>query len=448
MVAVVAAAAIGGCQAAASQNRPTTTEHHSGHHDQPPGGHHDQRGTSVDDAAGVPAASESATRRWLARQSSDPDRVLPAQSSADPRSVRRPRRSGDSHLPLLPVAGRHRRVLGPLRGATDLVPDRDAVRGHPRDGERPRPTGDDRQQPVPLFHSVRHYLLVALATGRRLLGCCTPASSSPWPMTCSLVPRAKWCRRHLRPAPPGPPIYFAGDSTAAGPEWAWDTYHATSPELQDLGGVPGRHRPCESRVLRLAASSARRRRRSAAPARDLHGQRQRRAGPVRRRRLPACREPVVEKGLCRQGCRDHGRARARRLQGALDRRAGNAGPPVVGLHAGDGRRSVRSKPPGTTGSRSSIRALSSTVRTGATGTVSITVGRLSCASTACISTWRERRSCRLHRGICRLAFIDSLRPEGATARPEALAAILLQCALICRRPIVCRNTRCRALQFG
>jgi len=33
---------------------------------------------------------------------------------------------------------------------------------------------------------------------------------------------------------PGPPIYFAGDSTAAGPEWAWDTYHATSPELRTL----------------------------------------------------------------------------------------------------------------------------------------------------------------------------------------------------------------------
>jgi hypothetical protein len=34
------------------------------------------------------------------------------------------------------------------------------------------------------------------------------------------------------PAPaavaPGPPVYFAGDSTAAGPEWAWATYFATS----------------------------------------------------------------------------------------------------------------------------------------------------------------------------------------------------------------------------
>jgi hypothetical protein len=36
------------------------------------------------------------------------------------------------------------------------------------------------------------------------------------------------------PGPPGPPIYFAGDSTAAGPEWAWDTYHVTSPELRTL----------------------------------------------------------------------------------------------------------------------------------------------------------------------------------------------------------------------
>ncbi len=36
------------------------------------------------------------------------------------------------------------------------------------------------------------------------------------------------------PGPPGPPIYFAGDSTAAGPEWAWNRYHATSPELRTL----------------------------------------------------------------------------------------------------------------------------------------------------------------------------------------------------------------------
>ena len=36
------------------------------------------------------------------------------------------------------------------------------------------------------------------------------------------------------PGPPGPPIYFAGDSTAAGPEWAWDTYHVTSPSLATL----------------------------------------------------------------------------------------------------------------------------------------------------------------------------------------------------------------------
>ena len=34
--------------------------------------------------------------------------------------------------------------------------------------------------------------------------------------------------------PPGPPIYFAGDSTAAGPEWAWATYHVTSPRLRTL----------------------------------------------------------------------------------------------------------------------------------------------------------------------------------------------------------------------
>jgi lysophospholipase L1-like esterase len=36
------------------------------------------------------------------------------------------------------------------------------------------------------------------------------------------------------PGPVGPPIYFAGDSTAAGPEWAWDTYHVNSPEWRTL----------------------------------------------------------------------------------------------------------------------------------------------------------------------------------------------------------------------
>jgi hypothetical protein len=36
------------------------------------------------------------------------------------------------------------------------------------------------------------------------------------------------------PGPAGPPVYFAGDSTAAGPEWAWDTYHVTSSRLRTL----------------------------------------------------------------------------------------------------------------------------------------------------------------------------------------------------------------------
>lgn len=34
--------------------------------------------------------------------------------------------------------------------------------------------------------------------------------------------------------PAGPPVYFAGDSTAAGPEWAWGAYHITQPELRTL----------------------------------------------------------------------------------------------------------------------------------------------------------------------------------------------------------------------
>jgi hypothetical protein len=34
--------------------------------------------------------------------------------------------------------------------------------------------------------------------------------------------------------PAGPPVYFAGDSTAAGPEWAWVTEYATSPATRTL----------------------------------------------------------------------------------------------------------------------------------------------------------------------------------------------------------------------
>lgn len=36
------------------------------------------------------------------------------------------------------------------------------------------------------------------------------------------------------PVAPGPPVYFAGDSTAAGPEWAWATYFATTPAQRNL----------------------------------------------------------------------------------------------------------------------------------------------------------------------------------------------------------------------
>jgi lysophospholipase L1-like esterase len=39
----------------------------------------------------------------------------------------------------------------------------------------------------------------------------------------------------LPPAvPPGPPIYFAGDSTVAGPEWAWWAYHENSTTTRTL----------------------------------------------------------------------------------------------------------------------------------------------------------------------------------------------------------------------
>jgi lysophospholipase L1-like esterase len=38
----------------------------------------------------------------------------------------------------------------------------------------------------------------------------------------------------LPPVPAGPPIYFAGDSTVAGPEWAWWAYHENSTTTRTL----------------------------------------------------------------------------------------------------------------------------------------------------------------------------------------------------------------------
>jgi hypothetical protein len=37
-----------------------------------------------------------------------------------------------------------------------------------------------------------------------------------------------------KPVPEGPAVYFAGDSTAAGPEWAWVTYHAAQKAISTL----------------------------------------------------------------------------------------------------------------------------------------------------------------------------------------------------------------------
>ena len=97
--------------------------------------------------------------------------VSPAPCSAAQRSsaVRRSRRARHPDLSLLPVAGRLERVPGPRGRTGGLVQDRHAVRGHTRDGHRPRPAGHHRQQPVPVLHRGGHDLLVALAAGGRLL---------------------------------------------------------------------------------------------------------------------------------------------------------------------------------------------------------------------------------------------------------------------------------------
>ena len=157
---------------------------------------------------------------------------------------------------------------------------------------------------------------------------------------------------------------------------------------EDPGGVPGRFRPREPRVLRLAASSPRRRGRAPPEARDLHGQRQRRPGPAGRR----CRSSLSE---ARRGGRPtapgsgrHDRARPRGLQGALDRRAGDAGPAAVRGHAGDRpglRRGGGQAPrrellqPGH-GSERSARELH--------GHPGDRRAWSRCDSTACTSTWR------------------------------------------------------------
>ena len=164
---------------------------------------------------------------------------------------------------------------------------------------------------------------------------CTRTSSSPWRTTCWLVHRQSGfsgaCARSERTTD-----LLRRRLDRCRTRVGLGHVPRDVAGVEDISGVPGRQRPRESRLLRLAASSSRRGCRVRGPARDLHGQRQRRAGLVRRRSLSACREPIVEKGLCRQGCRDHERARARRLQAALDRRAGDAGPAAVDLYGSDG----------------------------------------------------------------------------------------------------------------
>lgn len=231
---IVAAGAIAGCQAVASQNRHVTTS------------------TSATTTTRGPAITTT---------SEPPPTTLPAS---------RPRpslRLDDGSLgnratrlacSLLGRAQIHDEFGGPVGPATPAYPYCQWLVGSDAFlalSVEPRTSFQDATQYVTTLESVRGLGQQAMVANNRYLYF-TAAGTTYWLLwqqvgdfsqlhTAQLVALAQdvlararreaaWATRAPVPGPPGPPIYFAGDSTAAGPEWAWDTYHVTSPELRTL----------------------------------------------------------------------------------------------------------------------------------------------------------------------------------------------------------------------
>ena len=230
---VVVAAAVGGCQAAASQNRPTTTS------------------TSAVTTTTSPAVTTTSEE--------SPPTTLPA-----PRPSPRPRLDDGSlgsratrlACSLLSRPQIQRQFGGPVGAATPTYPycqwqvGTDAFLAL---AVEPRTPFQTATQYVQTLETVTGLGQKAMIANNRYLYF-TASGTTYWLLwqkvgdfsqlhTNQLVALAHdvLARAPVKTAsgapvlgPPGPPIYFAGDSTAAGPEWAWDTYHATSPELRTL----------------------------------------------------------------------------------------------------------------------------------------------------------------------------------------------------------------------
>ncbi len=215
------------------QNRSTTTSTRHGHYDHHPGSHHDKRTADTHYRASFPADSATSPRRRLARQSGNPARLLPPQSSEIQGHFGGPVGSATPTYPycqwqvgtdaFLALAVEPRTSF---RTATQYVQTLETVSGLGREA---------------IIANNRYLYFTACGTTYWLLwqkvgDFSLLHTSQLVALARDVLARARVNRATAAPAlgRPGPPIYFAGDSTAAGPEWAWDTYYATSPELKTL----------------------------------------------------------------------------------------------------------------------------------------------------------------------------------------------------------------------
>jgi hypothetical protein len=230
---VAAAAAIGGCQAAASQNRPATT------------------GTSPVTTTSHPAVtttSEEPSSTTLPASRSRPSARLDDGSLGDQAT-----RNACSLLSRAQIEGQ---FGGPVGPATPTYPYCQWLVGTDAFlalAVEPRTSFRTVTQYVDSLETVSGLGQQAMIANNRYLYF-TASGTTYWLLwqqvgdfsglhTAQLVALARDVLDRApgkvvsvtpAPGPPGPPIYFAGDSTAAGPEWAWDTYHAASPELRTL----------------------------------------------------------------------------------------------------------------------------------------------------------------------------------------------------------------------
>jgi hypothetical protein len=240
VVTVVVAAAIGGCQAAASENGPTTS-------------------TSALTTTSSPAlTTTSSPAVTTTSQESPPTTLAGSRPRPSPRldDGSLGNRATRFACSLLGRAQIQRQFGGPVGRATPTYPYCQWLVGTDAFlalAVEPRTSFQTATQYVDTLETVRGLGQQAMVANNRYLYF-TASGTTYWLLwqqvgdfselhTNQLVALAhdvlarapaKVASAAPVPGPSGPSIYFAGDSTAAGPEWAWDTYHVTSPELRTL----------------------------------------------------------------------------------------------------------------------------------------------------------------------------------------------------------------------